>query len=160
MSVRLKLYRVEQEYLEYLSEQESKIPLNKANAKLRPFVGVVFTINQLDYIAPLSSQIHNKQTDFKVKIGEEQVATVRMAYMFPVPKDELVEIDFTEEYSKDKKYTALLINEAQYVNQFFEKIHEIAERTYLFNVSKKFNYDKFCCDFLLLERLANEYSKK
>ena len=40
MSIRLKLYRVDKDYLEYLSTQERKIPLNKGkDSKVRPFVG-------------------------------------------------------------------------------------------------------------------------
>lgn len=154
---KLHLYRIEDDYLDYLSNKESRIPQGKYNGKDRPFVGVVYTINNLEYFAPLSSQLHNKQSDFKVIIANEHKATVRFAYMFPVTKDCLIEIDFTEEYKKDRKYTALLINEAQYINQHQEDIYKIASRTYEFNVTKRYGYDKFCCNFLLLEVLAKNY---
>ena len=154
---KLKLYRIDDDYLDYLSKKETRIPQRKKTGNTRPFVGVVYTINNLEYFAPLSSQLHNKQSDFKVIIANEHKATVRFAYMFPIAKDCIIEIDFTEEYKKDRKYTALLMNEARYIDQHKEDIYKIASRTYKFNVTKRYGYDKFCCDFLLLEELARNY---
>nr|WP_314117040.1 type III toxin-antitoxin system ToxN/AbiQ family toxin [uncultured Aggregatibacter sp.] len=151
MNDKLKLYRVSEHYLDFLREVEHKIPQNKDNGKARPFVGIVLSINGVKYIAPLSSQKGKGQTDFKVKIGGEQKATIRFAYMFPITEHALIEIDYTQEFQIDFKYTALLINEDLYINQHRARIFDIATKTYTNVITKRFGFEKFCCDFAKLE---------
>ena len=153
------MYRVSNEYLDFLRTIEPKIPMNKDNGKSRPFVGIVLFINGMKYIAPLSSKIGKKQTDFKVKIANEQKATVRFAYMFPIADKALIEIDYSEEFKIDFKYTALLINEDLYINQHKDRIHEIAIKTYQNTVAKRFGFEKFCCNFELLESQCRKFEK-
>ncbi|QIW15586.1 hypothetical protein A4G20_04200 [Pasteurellaceae bacterium RH1A] len=151
MSDKLKLYRIKEHYLDFLREVEPKIPMNKDNGKGGPFVGIVLSINGVKYIASLSSKKERGRVIFKVKIGDEQKATIRFAYMFPIVADALIEIDYTEEFKLDFKYTALLINEDLYINQYWERIYEIATKTYTNAVTKRFGFDGFCCDFVALE---------
>ncbi|MFC0308515.1 type III toxin-antitoxin system ToxN/AbiQ family toxin [Gallibacterium trehalosifermentans] len=158
MSDKLRLYRVTDRYLNFLRKVEPKIPMNKCNGKERPFVGIVLSINGVKYIAPLSSKIGKGQTDFKVKIRDEQKATIRFAYMFPIVPTALVEIDYTEEFKLDFKYTALLINEDLYINQHKDRIHEIATKTYTNVITKRFGFEKFCCDFTKLEKIYLDYA--
>jgi protein AbiQ len=159
MTEKLRMYRVSNEYLDFLRTIEPKIPMNKDNGKSRPFVGIVLFINGMKYIAPLSSKIGKKQTDFKVKIANEQKATVRFAYMFPIADKALIEIDYSEEFKIDFKYTALLINEDLYINQHKDRIHEIAIKTYQNTVAKRFGFEKFCCNFELLESQCRKFEK-
>lgn len=155
----LKLYFVSNDYLDHLRQVEPKIPLNKPNKKPRPFVGVVLSINNNAYFAPLSSQKHGKRTDFKIMKSNEQVATVRCSFMFPIHKDAVQEIDFTEEMRKDRRYTAILINEIQYINadENKEKLLKTAAQTYENNTKKRFGFERFCCDFKKLEAHAIAY---
>ncbi|BFU61228.1 type III toxin-antitoxin system ToxN/AbiQ family toxin [Avibacterium paragallinarum] len=157
MNDKLKLYRVTDHYLDFLRKVEPKIPENKDNGKARPFVGIILSINGVKYIAPLSSQIRKSQSDFKVKSGDEQKATIRFAYMFPIVDSALIEIDYTEEYKIDFNYTALLIKEDLYINQNKERIHEIATKTYTNTITKRFGFENFCCDFAKLEEIYREY---
>lgn len=157
MSDRLRLYRISEDYLNFLREIEPKIPMNKDNGKSRPFVGIVFSINSMKYIAPLSSKRAKGQTDFKIKIGDEEKSSIRFAYMFPIVEKALIEIDYTKEYKLDEKYTALLINEDLFINQHKERIYEIAAKTYKNAVTKRFNFEKFCCDFVKLEQRMETY---
>lgn len=157
MNDKLKLYRVTDHYLDFLRKVEPKIPENKDNGKARPFVGIILSINGVKYIAPLSSQIRKSQSDFKVKSGDEQKATIRFAYMFPIVDSALIEIDYTEEYKIDFNYTALLIKEDLYINQNKERIHEIATKTYTNTITKRFGFENFCCDFAKLEEIHREY---
>lgn len=157
----MKLYRVKDAYLDYLRAIEPKIPQQQkgSNTKIRPFVGIVLTINSVNYIAPLSSQKHNSRPDFKVYIGNKQVATVRTSYMFPVPLNQLEEIDLSRELRNDKKYAALLINEINYIKQEDNKnkLVQLADKTYEYAISRRFNYENFCCNFLLLEQKLKEF---
>lgn len=161
MNDRLRLYRVTDHYLDFLREVEPKIPANKDNGKKRPFVGIVFSINGVKYIAPLSSQIRSSQSDFKIKSGDEQkaTATIRFAYMFPIVDEALIEIDYTEEYKTDDDYTALLIKEDLYINKKTNKdrIHAIANKTYTNTITKRFGFENFCCDFVKLEARCKTY---
>lgn len=158
MNDKLKLYRVKADYLDFLREVEPKIPVNKDNGKERAFVGIVFSINGMKYIAPLSSQIRSSQTDFKIKSGDVQKATIRFSYMFPIVERALVEIDYTEEFKIDFNYTALLIKEDLYINQHKERIHQIAEKTYMNTITKRFGFENFCCDFTKLEEQCKDYT--
>ncbi|SUT88216.1 Uncharacterised protein [Actinobacillus ureae] len=157
MNDKLKLYRVTDHYLDFLREVKPKIPMNKDNGKNRPFVGIVLSINGMKYIAPLSSKKGKGQSDFKVKIGNEQKATVRFAYMFPLVNSALVDIDYTKKFQLDFKYTALLINEDLYINQHKDRIHEIATKTYTNTVTKRFGFENFCRDFAKLEERSKSY---
>lgn len=123
----------------------------KIMEKNRPFVGIVLQINGIKYIAPLSSKISKGQTDFKVKSANETKATIRFAYMFPIIESALIEIDYSAEFNIDFKYTALLIKEDLYINQHKARIHEIAFKTYTNTITKRFGFEKFCCDFAKLE---------
>lgn len=153
----MKLYHVNDTYLDELRKIEPKIPQPKGSngTKTRPFVGIILTINSVNYIAPLSSQKHNMRTDFKVFAdnGRVQVATVRTAYMFPIPPKELQLIDFSQELINDRKYAALLINEINYIKEKenSKRLIELANKTYEYAVTKRYNFENFCCDFLALE---------
>ena len=160
MSNKLKLYRINNDYLNFLREIDPKIPMNKDNGHQRPFVGIVLFINGIKYVAPLSSKISKGQTDFKVKIGNEQKATIRFGYMFPIIENALIEIDYSKEFQLDFKYTALLINEDLYINQHKERIHKIALKTYTNVVTKRFGFENFCCDFANLEAQYHNYNKE
>lgn len=155
--VNLKIYRVDDRYLDYLRNIDNRVPHNKDSGKVRPFVGVLHFINGREYIAPLSSQLAKGRTDFKIMLEDKHKATVRFAYMFPVSKKVLKEIDFTAERLLDADYTALLLKEINYINMNNQRVYKIANDTYMFNVTKAHNYDKFCCDFLKLEEALDNY---
>ena len=56
---RLKLYRMNPIYNEYLRETDKKVPYIKDEKENRPFIGVVFSIKELNYFAPLTSPKSN-----------------------------------------------------------------------------------------------------
>ncbi len=49
----LKLYKIKDEYIEYLLEYDKNVIHNKKES--RPYVGIVLEINNRTYYAPLSS---------------------------------------------------------------------------------------------------------
>ena len=55
MKDNLKIVRVDAEYCDYLREFDSKVTYNKYEKKLRPFIGILFNIDDIEYFAPLSS---------------------------------------------------------------------------------------------------------
>ncbi|MCQ9124704.1 type III toxin-antitoxin system ToxN/AbiQ family toxin [Rodentibacter caecimuris] len=157
---RLKLYNIEDDYLTYLRQYDQRVPQNKPNGYSRPFVGVLLEINNLKYLAPLSSQIHTTQTDFPIKKKhnesvEEQIATVRFAYMVPVTDKVLREIDYSLIMNSDENYFSLLVLEDNYINSHKKELKKKCEMTYNNKINGHFN---FCCDFKKLEEQAINYS--
>ena len=61
---KMKLYEVDDEYIDYLKNFDSKV-LNHSGERynhIRKYTGILLTINDCDYIAPLSSP---SKTDYK-----------------------------------------------------------------------------------------------
>ena len=55
MNDSLILVRLYTDYCNYLRKFDEKVPYNYNEKELRPFIGVLFTIDSLMYFAPLSS---------------------------------------------------------------------------------------------------------
>ena len=49
----MRIYRIKDEYIDFLRKYDKKVSKNKKET--RPFVGIVFEINNFKYFAPLSS---------------------------------------------------------------------------------------------------------
>ena len=61
---KMKLYEVDEEYIDYLKNFDNKV-LNHSGERykyIRKYTGILLTINDCDYIAPLSSP---SKTDYK-----------------------------------------------------------------------------------------------
>ena len=54
----LMLVRIDSDYCDYLRKYDSRVPYNYESKKLRPFIGVLFKVNDCMYFAPLSSLFH------------------------------------------------------------------------------------------------------
>ncbi len=163
----LKLVRLEENYCNYLRKFDSKIPYNYKNKSLRPFVGVLFEVNNCKYFAPLSSPKvkHIKlktKLDF-LKLDGGKLGAINFNNMLPVTEKNIIEIDLElqPETSSDEKYFKLLKKQLYWLNR---------NANLLYGRSKKL-YDKYldgtldkntrnrCCDFKLLEEKCLEYNK-
>ena len=49
------LVRLDSKYCDYLRQFDKKVPYNYDKKELRPFIGVLFEVNDCKYFAPLSS---------------------------------------------------------------------------------------------------------
>ena len=91
----LKLYTVDDDYIGFLRQKEEKVMYNKSHS--RPYVGVVFTINELNYFVPLTSPktkhiSMGNDIDFR-KIAKGKYGAINFNKMIPVPDDCLMLID-------------------------------------------------------------------
>ena len=50
-----KIVQVDYKYCDYLRQFDDKVPYNAGSKELRPFLGVLFKIDECEYFAPLSS---------------------------------------------------------------------------------------------------------
>ena len=124
------------------------------------FCGIVLTINNFNYFAPVSSFNRKLHTVFLIKDKDKKtkedkpISSLRFSFMFPCPIEFLSQKDFLKE---DKKYQILLRKELHYCNVNIEKIKKQAISVYKLgmneNTRKKYNI----CDFKKLEEKCLEY---
>ena len=161
------LVRLDTKYCDYLRTYDDKVPYNHNEKELRPFVGVLFTINKCMYFAPLSSpkpkhlKMKNK-VDF-LKIDNGKLGAINFNNMLPVTKNNIIELDLNKECltKTEQKYTKLLKEQIYWLNRNNEKIYEKSKKLYEKYLSKTLNSSIAirCCNFKLLEEKCIEYNK-
>lgn len=157
----LKLYSIDDEYVEYLRRFDSKVPYNKN--KTRPYVGVVYTYNNNKYFAPLSSpkekhlKMSNKAIDI-YKIDNGVLGIININNMLPTPKECLTEVLPT---ITDKTYKTLLEKQITYINkhkkELLKRVNQFQLRYRKGFVSKEIKAR--CCNFLLLEEKCKNWNQ-
>lgn len=163
----MKLYKINPEYLEKLSIVEHKVALDKGG---RPYVGVVFTVNGLDYFAPLSSKDFRGKSNnntFFVLDQKTNLGVVHINNMIPI-RDKSLLIPIQISFISDKKYRALIENQLRIIatQKFQDEL--IKKATALYNAVTKTkdltHQDKFykalSNDFLKLEKESIRLSQK
>lgn len=126
----MKLYTLDNKYIELLSEIENKIAYNKSNgSRSRPYIGVVLEINNLKYFAPMSSKdMRNNRSNytFHVLSKEQNLGVIHLNNMIPVPDERfLQEIDWknivNEKYQNLIKIQIGVIRRKQFRNEVINK---------------------------------------
>lgn len=166
MLVRLKIVRVNTNYCDYLREFDNKVPYNKNEKELRPFVGILFQIENCEYFAPLSSpkekHKHMKNTldFFKIKDGE--LGAVNFNNMIPVSERNysLVDLDKQHSSSAELKYQKLLKEQLSWLNANYIQIKNKSYKLYTSYNNEKLplKIKERCCNFKLLEEKCIEYN--
>ena len=161
--MKFKFYEVDSEYIKYLKNNGDDIIPNIEYEKHKKFFcGIILTVNNLNYFAPVSSYNKKSHTVFLIMDKEKNtkklkpISSLRFSFMFPCPIEYLSQKDFSKE---DKKYQVLLRKELHYCNINREKIKKMANEIYKLGLNennrKKFNI----CDFKKLEEKCLEYIK-
>ena len=116
------LIKVKEDYIEYLRKYDSKVQINSSDAKKdnKPFVGVLFEIDKIEYFVPISS---NKK-DKLYKMFDTYVETNKKP----------IDMFFIEEIQNGKRTLLSVLN----LNNMIP-INEKAKITY--NIED----DKECC---------------
>ena len=88
---KLILIRIDEEYISYLRKYDSKVQINSSalHKDNKPFVGVLFEINNLKYFAPISSNKKDKLS--------------RMFNKYVETGKKPIDIFFIEETSNDER---------------------------------------------------------
>lgn len=161
MNKTLKICYLDDEYINYLRKFDSKVAYNKN--KTRPYIGIVYTFNNLNYFAPLSSpkpkhlKMNNKAIDI-FKIEDGKLGIVNINNMVPTPIECVSEVLPTV---TNKQYKSLIENQTTFLNDHkFELLNKVK--------NFRHEYDKNhlpervrmrCCNFKLLEEKCEEYIK-
>ncbi len=161
--MKLKFYEVDGKYIQYIKENgDSKIPNIDYEKHKKFFCGIVLTINNFNYFAPVSSYNKKVNTNFLIKDKDiitkqlKPIASLRFSFMFPCPIEYLSEKDFSKE---DKKYQILLRKELHYCNINREKIRKMANQVYNLGLNEKSRKKFNICNFKLLEEKCLEYTE-
>ena len=178
--MKLKIYSVSDEYVNYLRQFDNKIYDNKEDIRThtRKYVGVVININNINYYIPMSSP---KKTDYfdkectKIRPSMNTIVrmtaknkngilelrgTLRINNMIPVPNTEIVLYDVDGE--QDIKYKDIIKDEIAFLrNSNNEK--NIITRAKLVHKQKLNNLDikylESCVNYRLLEEKCIKYNK-
>ena len=162
MIINLKLVKVDYKYCNYLRKYDNKVSYNEGIKELRPYVGVLFKINDIEYFAPLSSpkekHLKIKNTLDFYKIDDGNLGVINFNNMIPVNSNnyELLALD-----SEEIKYRKLLLEQLDYLNKNYFQVISKSYKLYNLYINNKspMNIKNRCCNFSLLEVKCNEYNK-
>ena len=163
----LQIIRVDTNYCNYLRKFDSRVAYNMNEKEFRPFVGILFKIEDCEYFAPLSSpkEKHKKMKNtvdfFKIKNGE--LGAVNFNNMIPVNENNysLVELNKETLTMSELKYQKLLREQLEWLNANYYQVKNKSFKLYeLYNNGKlPENIMKRCCNFKLLEEKCKQYKK-
>ena len=172
---KFKIIKINPNYIEYLKKFDSKVQYNnkELNKQNKPFVGVLFSIDNKKYYVPISSadkkqklnsmykKYYKKSKEpidmvFITDNNKKLLAVLNLNNMIPVANNSIIDYDIT----KDKNAN-LLIKEYRYCMKNKEEIRKRAIKIYnMVNLHTNNNLEKRCCNFKLLEEKCKEYEEQ
>ena len=168
MNNQLMLVKLDTAYCNYLRSFDKKVPYNFNEKELRPFIGVLFRIDNLMYFAPLSSPKpkHLKlksKLDF-LKIDNGKLGAINFNNMLPVTEKNIIKLDLDKDCltKSEEKYTKLLKEQLFWLNRNKKKIYKLSTdlyNKYISNTLPSRIKDR-CCNFPLLEERCIEYNSE
>lgn len=156
----IKLYEISAFYVDYLLPAAPHLFHNKKPGQQneRKYIGIVLTVNGMDYFAPLSSfkEKHRRMAEGLDFIKVKDYAVINLNNMFPVPAKEYHYVDISQE--RNPQYKALLLAEYRYIKSIQERIKKNAATLYRLKTGgKESPLTKRCNDFKRLETLCQKY---
>ena len=163
---RFSFYTVDSSYCDYLRQFDTRVPYTMDNKATRPFIGIVFNVDNIQYYAPLTSpkQKHLKmknQVDF-LKIDSGLYGAINFNNMIPIHTSSLSLVDMkisTSDTNEDVMYKKLLSNQLSWCNKNRDQILKKAKNLYQKYVNGLLdtNVKSRCCSFPLIEIKLKEY---
>ena len=165
---KLMLVRVKSDYCDYLRNFDNRVAYNKNEKELRPFVGILFKINDCEYFAPLSSpklkHLKMKNTMDFFKIDNGKLGAINFNNMIPVKKENYELVYFTKDKlnETERKYQELLKDQLSWLNENYIQVKNKSFKLYSLYNSGKLNKNIMdrCCNFKLLEEKCDIYNNK
>lgn len=156
----IKLYEVAPRYIKYLSPHAPHLFHNKQAGQHneRKYIGVVLTVNGMEYFAPLSSfkEKHYRMQEGLDFIKVKNYAVINLNNMFPVAPGQYTYVDISK--VRDPKYKSLLQAEYRYIKSIQQRIRKNAVTLYGLKINGPTSpLTKRCNDFAALEKLCREY---
>lgn len=156
----MKFVKINDEYIDYLYQFDTKVPYNKRNdvkGEFRPYIGVVLKINNHQYFAPLSSKTKNCNDFTTIKIKEDNLGSIKLNNMIPVTSIAIDNIDYSL-LNKNKRNLLYKQLRAVRKKELKKKIQNNAKRIYLgVTINKNQSLINICCDYKLLEKECRNF---
>lgn len=171
---KLKWYVVDKNYVNYLREYDNRVENIEYNTKLKPYIGILVTINEFNYYVPISSA---KEKHYKIREGmdfikimqdDRIIGVLNINNMIPILDDNVTilkykDIENYRDFESDRErklYISFLSFELDLINEKMDKIKKSALKLYNEKISNPTsNVAKRCCDFKLLEEKSKLYKK-
>lgn len=172
---KLKWYIADKEYINYLRKFDEKVENIDYNTKLKPYIGILITINEFNYYVPISSA---KEKHYKIREGmdfikimqdNKIICVLNLNNMIPISNENVQALKYKDiekyrEFASDRErtlYIAFLSFELDLINDKIEKIKRNAIKLYNEKINNPTsNLSKRCCNFRLLEEKGQLYNKK
>ena len=166
MYKKLKIVKADSRYCDYLRQFDNRVIYNAGTKELRPFVGVLFSINKCDYFAPLSSpkpkHLKLKNTLDLIKISDGEYGVVNFNNMIPVTSNNYTEFDLDKlpMKSTEKMRYILMRKQLRWLTDNREDVYFKSKLLYKLYKDNKLpsNVRNRCCNFILLEEKCKEYN--
>ena len=173
--LKFRLYIISDEYVSYLEKFDKRVSSNKEESRKfeRKYLGVVLSVNELDYFVPLASP-KDSDYDNDNQIRKSIIPIIRMIHiekdgsltlvgtlkfnnMIPVIHSVVQEYDGKNEC--DLQYRELVNKQWNYISKHINQILRNAKTIYNEKINNTENkgYLRSTVDFLLLETKAKEY---
>ncbi len=134
----LKFYEVDSEYIKYLRVNgDQKIPNIEYEKHKKFFCGIVLTINNFNYFAPVSSYNKKVHTSFLIMDKDREtkklkaISSLRFSFMFPCPIEYEVSISTENNvlkvstFENNKFFNTKVSKTEIYVPKTYDKLIEI-----------------------------------
>ena len=113
MIYNLSIVTIDKEYCNYLRTFDKRVSYNYGTKENRPYVGVLFMVNGLEYFAPLSSPKpkHLKMKnglDF-LKLDDGKLGAINFNNMIPVTGSNYTFVDFNSKRNNVSEIKYLLL---------------------------------------------------
>ena len=155
----LDFYDVDLQYINYLKTIDNHIPDIVYTSTNKFVCGIVLIINDIEYVAPVSSNIKPMKTSFPIldKNGKT-VSTIRFSFMFPSLPSVIHSRSINTIAKTNPKYANLMRMELHYCQTHESEILAMAQKIYKIGCNKNHYLNKVCCDFLRLEQEYQNYT--
>lgn len=163
---KFKLVKVDYKYVEYLREFDNKVPYNVGIKELRPFLGILFVVDNCEYFAPLSSpkpkHITMKNNLDIIKIHNGKYGVVNFNNMIPVTPNNYVQYNIYKSTNNtmEQRWNHLLQIQIVWLNKNISLVKSKAIKLYNMYNNNTLNESirNRCCDFKLLEEMCDQYN--
>lgn len=157
----LKFFDVDTKYTDYLRQFEPKIPYINYGNNNKFVCGIVLSISEYNYFAPISSNKKQNKTSLLIKDrSNNALSSIRFSFMFPAPSSVLTIKDFKQIKNSDSKYADLLLKEYQYCRDNEPLILMMAEKVHNIGCNPNHVLSQYCCSFKLLEEKSKLWNSK
>lgn len=165
MKFNLEIVCIDAKYCDYLREYDDRVTYNFNEKDNRPFIGILFKVNDYEYFAPLISpkEKHKKMKNsldfFKIKNGE--LGAINFNNMIPVNKNNysLINLDKKTLTLSEMKYQKLLKEQLRWLNSNYNQVKSKSYKLYNLYITNKLpkNIWNRCCNYPLLEQISEQY---